>query len=99
VIEEAMGPKPFTQEELDGHKVRTRAQTVRAAQASGELAANLAQHQTLYGDWREFFRAAQRVQALTLADLDAAMKRALRASNRTVAMLVPPGSGGAGGGN
>ncbi|HSQ59092.1 MAG TPA: pitrilysin family protein [Acidobacteriota bacterium] len=99
VIGEAMGAKPFTQTELDGHKVRTRAQTVRAAQANGELAANLAQHQTLYGDWREFFRAAQRVQALTLADLDAAMKRSMRAANRTVAMLVPPGSGGAGGGN
>lgn len=99
VIEEAMGPKPFTQAELDGYKVRTRAQTVRAAQANSELAANLAQHQTLYGDWREFFRAAQRVQALTVADLDAAMKRAMRSSNRTVAMIVPPGSGGAGGGN
>lgn len=98
VIEEAMGPKPFTQEELDGHKVRTRAQTVRAAQANSELAANLAQHQTLYGDWREFFRAAQRVQALTLADLDAAMKRTLKASNRTVAMIVPPSGAATGGG-
>jgi predicted Zn-dependent peptidase len=99
VIEEAMGPKPFTREELDGHKVRTRAQTVRAAQENSGLASSLAEAQTIYGDWREFFRTARRVQELTLADLDAAMKKAIRASNRTVAMLVPPGSGAAGGGN
>jgi predicted Zn-dependent peptidase len=89
-IEEAMGPKPFTQEELDGYKVRTRAQMVRVAQSNSGLASELAQAQTIHGDWREFFRGAQRVQALTLTDLQAAMKEALRANNRTVAMIVPP---------
>jgi predicted Zn-dependent peptidase len=85
-----MGPKPFTQEELDGYKVRTRAQMVRVAQSNSGLASELAQAQTIHGDWREFFRGAQRVQALTLTDLQAAMKEALRANNRTVAMIVPP---------
>jgi predicted Zn-dependent peptidase len=90
VLEEAMGPAPFTQEELDGYKVRTRANMVRAAQSNDGLAGELAQAQTLYGDWREFFRGVQRVQALTVADLQAAMRAAVRANNRTVAMIVPP---------
>ena len=90
VIEEAMGPKPFAQEELDGYKVRTRAQMVRVAQSNSGLASELAQAQTLYGDWHEFFRGAQRVQALTLTDIGPAMKAALRTNNRTVAMIVPP---------
>lgn len=98
VIEEAMGPKPFTPEELDGYKVRTRAQMVGAAQSNDGLAGELAQAQTLYGDWREFFRSAQRVQALTVADLGAAMQAAMRPSNRTVAMIVPPKAAASGGG-
>lgn len=96
VIEETMGPKPFIQQELDGYKVRTRAQMVRAAQSNSGLASELAQAQTLYGDWREFFRGAQRVQALTLDDLGAAMKDAMRNDNRTVAMIVPPKTADAG---
>jgi predicted Zn-dependent peptidase len=98
VIDEAMGPSPFRQEELDGYKVRTRAEMVRGAQGNEELAGNLAEAQTIYGDWHEFFRGAQRVQALTLADLEAVMKTAMRRSNRTVAMLVPPGAAEAEGG-
>jgi len=98
VIGEAMGSKPFTQEELDGYKVRTRAQMVRVAQSNSGLASELAQYQTIYGDWREFFRGAQRVQALSLADLGAAMSAAMRVNNRTVAMIVPPKTADAAGG-
>lgn len=97
VLEEAMGPTPFTQGELDGYKVRTRAEMVRAAQSNDRLAGELAQAQSLYGDWREFFRGVQRVQALTIADLEAAMKAAVRANNRTVAMIVPPRTAAGGG--
>jgi len=96
VIEEAMGSKPFTQEELDGFKVRTRAQMVQSAQSNDGLISELTQAQALYGDWREFFRNAQRAQSLTLADLAGAMKSAIRANNRTVAMIVPPKTTAAG---
>jgi predicted Zn-dependent peptidase len=70
---------------------------VRAAQGNDDLASNLAQSQTLYGGWREFFLGAQRVQALTLGDLQAAMNASLHANNRTVAMIVPPAPADEGG--
>jgi predicted Zn-dependent peptidase len=63
---------------------------VRTAQSNDGLAGALAQAQTLYGDWREFFRGAARVQALSLPDLAAAMTASIRTNNRTVAMIVPP---------
>jgi predicted Zn-dependent peptidase len=86
----ASGTKPFTAEELEGYKVRTRAARIAAAEGNSELASGLAMAQTLYGDWREFFREQERVQALTLADVEAAMKRSLVRTNRTVAMIVNP---------
>ena len=69
---------------------------VQSAQSNDGLISELTQAQALYGDWREFFRNAQRAQALTLADLAGAMKSAIRANNRTVAMIVPPKTTAAG---
>ncbi len=94
VIDEVLGDKPFTQEELDGYKVRVRAQKIGAAEDNGQLAGELAQAQVLYGGWREFFREQERVQALTPQDLIAVMKQALVKSNRTVAMIVNPSQDG-----
>ncbi|MBI5837549.1 MAG: insulinase family protein [Candidatus Eisenbacteria bacterium] len=88
VIDEVMTSKPFTQEELDGYKVRTRAQMVGSAESREDLASELAQAQTLFGDWREFFRQAERVQGLTVQDLTDAMKRTMVKSNRTVGLIV-----------
>lgn len=90
VIAEAMGAKPFTQEELDGYKVRVRAQKIGAVEDNGELAGELAQAQALYGGWREFFREQERVQALTPGDLQAVMHAGLVKRNRTVASIVNP---------
>jgi predicted Zn-dependent peptidase len=90
VIDEAMTTRPFTMEELDGFKVRTRAAMVNSADGNQSLAGALAQAQMLHGDWREFFREAERVQGLKTTDLEAALKTAIRKSNRTVAMIVNP---------
>ncbi len=94
VIEEAMGAKPFTKEELDGYKVRVRAQKIGAVEDNGNLALELAQAQALYGGWREFFREQERVQKLTPEDLTAVMRKGLVKSNRTVASIVNPPQGG-----
>ena len=67
-----------------------RADRIRAAADNASLAGALAQAQNLYGDWRQFFREQERVQALTLADLAAAQKRSLIRSNRTVGVIVNP---------
>jgi predicted Zn-dependent peptidase len=94
VIADAMGGKPFTNEELDGSKVRVRAQKIGSAEDNGELAGELAQAQALYGGWREFFREQERVQTLTPDDLTAVMREGLVKSNRTVATIVNPPAGG-----
>lgn len=90
VIDEALGAKPFTKEELDGYKVRVRAQKIGAVEDNGDLAGELAQAQALYGGWHEFFREQERVQSLTTADLAAVMRKGMVKSNRTVATIVNP---------
>ncbi len=90
VIDDVLGAHPFTAEELQGYKVRMRAEKIGAMEENGEVAGQLAQAQTLYGDWREFFREQERVQSLTVEDLTAAMRVALVKSNRTVGMIQPP---------
>jgi predicted Zn-dependent peptidase len=97
-IDEIMASKPFTQEELDGYKVRTRSQMVRTAESRERLAEELAYAQTFSGDWHEFFRQAERAQALTVDDVMTAMKQTLVRSNRTVGMIVNPKTQTAAGG-
>ena len=78
----------FTEEELDGYKVRTRAQKIGIAESNSSLALELAQTQEIMGDWREWFRDIERVQALKVEDLTRAMEKTLVKSNRTVGMIV-----------
>lgn len=95
-MDEVMTTKPFTQEELEGYKVRVRAQKISQVDRNSGLADALAQAQIMKGDWREFFRDAERVQALTVDDLMAALRTSVRRSNRTVGMIVPPKTASAG---
>ena len=90
VIEEATTTKPFTDEELDGYKVRVRAEKIGAVAENSQLAGELSQSQALYGDWHEFFREQERLQSLKPADLAAAIRSALVRSNRTVAYIKNP---------
>ena len=90
VIDSALTSQPFTAEELAGYKVRVRAAKIGAVDDNSSLAGELAQAQALYGNWRDFFREQERIQALTPADLTAALKAVYSKSNRTVAMLKNP---------
>jgi predicted Zn-dependent peptidase len=90
VLDSIATAKPFTAEELAGYKVRVRAQKIGAVDGNLSLAGELAQAQNLYGDWHQFFREQERVQALTVDELMGAMKRSLVRSNRTVGMIVNP---------
>lgn len=95
VIEKAMTTEPITAEELDGYKVRVRAAKIGAVDDNSSLAGELAQSQSLYGDWREFFRETERVLSLTPDDLTRALKSAIMKKNRTVAMMVAPAASAA----
>ena len=85
-----VGVLVYSKAELEGYKVRVRAQNIAQAERNSTLADALARAQILQGDWREFFREQERVQALTVADLTEAMRRSLVKRNRTVAMIVNP---------
>jgi len=79
---------PFTADELAGYKVRLKARQIAAVEGNADLASELAQAQTLQGDWREFFRDQERAKRLTPDDLMSAMNTAFVRSNRTVGMIV-----------
>jgi len=90
VMDSVLAVSPLTAAELDGYKVRVRARNIAQAERNSSLTDALVRAQILRGDWREFFREQERVQALTVADLVAAMKASLVRSNRTVGMIVNP---------
>jgi predicted Zn-dependent peptidase len=98
VVEDVRSAHPFSQAELDGYKVRVRAQKLGAVEENASLAHELGHAQALQRDWRAFFREQDRVQALTLDDLTRALG-AFTAENRVVAMLAPPKPGAKPGAN
>jgi predicted Zn-dependent peptidase len=87
---DSIASRPFTNEELSGYKVRMKAKKIEAAEDNASLAGELAQAQDLYGDWHEFFRESERVQALSPTDVMEVMKSDLVRLNRTVGMIVNP---------
>ncbi len=90
VMDSVLTVTPFTAAELDGYKVRVRAGNIGRAEQNSQLTDALVRAQIVNGDWREFFRQQERVQALTVDDVVTAMKASLVKSNRTVAMIVNP---------
>jgi len=96
VVQDASTAHPLTQEELDGYKVRARAQKLGAVEQNASLAHELGHAQALHHGWRAFFREQAEVQALTLDDLAQAL-RSFTAQNRVVAMLTPPPAAAKGG--
>ncbi len=90
IMDSILAVQPFKADELEGYKVRVRAQNIARAERNSSLTDALVRAQIIQGDWREFFREQERVQALTVDDVMAAMRRSLIKSNRTVAMIVNP---------
>jgi predicted Zn-dependent peptidase len=81
---------PFTAAELAGYRVRVRSEKIQAAESNSSLASELSLAQDLYGDWHEFFREQERVQALTPGDVMDVMKSVMVRSNRTVGLIENP---------
>ncbi len=75
-----------TDEELAKFKTRTKADLLRAIRDNQALAAQFAEHQLLYGDWRELFRYLDRIDKVTKADIRRVAGETFRKNNRTVAM-------------
>ncbi len=81
-----------TAEELARFKARAKASLLRSLRSNLGLAIGLADTHRLHGDWRELFRAVDRYDRVTTADIRRVAGAAFRASNRTSAQIVttPP---------
>ncbi len=73
--------------ELERYKTRTKAELLRGLADNEGLAHQLAEYQTLFGDWRELFRQLSKVDAVTKADVKRVAGKTFVASNRTTARI------------
>jgi predicted Zn-dependent peptidase len=74
-------------EELQSVKTRVRAGLLRQLDSNDGLALQLAQYQTLYGDWRELFREVERIDKVTPQDIRRVAAATFVPTNRTVATV------------
>ncbi len=81
----ADGPGPA---ELQRVRNQVLAGSYRRLQSNLGLAFQLADSETLWGDWRTTFRASNRMRAVTAADVRRVAARYFTRENRTVATLV-----------
>jgi predicted Zn-dependent peptidase len=87
----------ISDDELKMVKTRAKANLIRSLDSNEGLAQNLAEYQTLYGDWRELFRSVDRIDRVSKADIRRVANEVFVPTNRTVAIIehVPATSGGA----
>jgi predicted Zn-dependent peptidase len=82
--------EPPTQAELDAAKLRYRKQFVNGLEDNLGLATALAYNNATLGDWRDSFRRAEAVAAVTPADVQRVAATYFTKANRTVGTLVKP---------
>lgn len=94
---ERLKSEDVSDDELKMVKTRVKANLIRSLDSNEGLAQNLAVYQTVYGDWRDLFRAVDRVNAVTKADIRRVANQVFVPTNRTVGIIenVAAGNGGA----
>ncbi len=75
-----------TAEELEGVKRRARADFLRGLQGNNGLAGQLAMTHAMTGDWRELFEEVERMEAVTVEDIQRVAEEIFQRTNRSVAM-------------
>ena len=85
---ERLKSKDLGADDLARAKTRAKAGLLRSLRNNFGLANNIAQWQTLFGDWRELFRYVDRIDAVTAEDVRRVAGETLVAKNRTVGMIV-----------
>src|SRR5438270_8361734 len=73
--------------ELKMVKTRAKATLIRGLDSNEGLATDLALYQTLYDDWRELFRAVNKINAVTKADIRRVANQVFVPTNRTVGVI------------
>jgi predicted Zn-dependent peptidase len=82
--------EPIPAEELDKIKARSKAEFINQledAQGFSGLPVQLALYQTMWGDWHQMFRELDRINAVTVEDIQRVAKQYLTKKNRVVVML------------
>ena len=74
-------------EELQSVKTRAKAVLIRKLDSNGGLALELAEYQTIYGDWRQLFKDVDEIDKVTPADIRRVAAATFTPNNRTVAMI------------
>ena len=74
-------------EELAAFKTRNRVDTLRGLADNEGLANQLAQYQTMFGDWRQLFRELDQADKVTKADIRRVANKVFVGSNRTSARI------------
>ena len=85
---ERLRNEPVGEEELEMVKTRARAGLVRSLASNTGIAGQLTAYHALYGDWRELFRSVERIQEVTVEDVQRVARETFVPTNRTVAMIV-----------
>jgi predicted Zn-dependent peptidase len=84
---ERLKNEDVSDEELKMVKTRAKANLIRSLGSNEGLAEQLAIYQARYGDWRELFRAVERIEKVTKADIRRVANKTFVASNRTVGII------------
>jgi predicted Zn-dependent peptidase len=74
-------------DDLKAIKTRAKAELLRQLDSNGGLALQLAESQTMHGDWRELFREVDEIDRVTAADVRRVAKELFVPSKRTVGMV------------
>jgi len=77
----------ITDEELAMVKTRAKADLIRSMDTNLGLAVNLAESQTLFGDWKQSFDYVKKIEAVTKEDIRRVAAKTFVETNRTVGMI------------
>ena len=73
-------------------KTRTKARLIRGLGANQGIAVNLAEYQSMRGDWRELFREVDRIERVSKADVRRVAEKTFVSTNRTVGIIETTGA-------
>lgn len=77
----------ISEEDLTKIKARTKASLINQLDDNQGLALQLAGYQVFWGDWRELFQELDRINAVTVEDVQRVAKKYLTKKNRVVGMI------------
>ncbi|HKY32437.1 MAG TPA: pitrilysin family protein [Candidatus Polarisedimenticolia bacterium] len=84
---ERLKKEEISDDELAMVKTRAKAALIRSLDSNGGLAMNLAEYQTVFGDWRELFNWVEKIDKVTKADIRRVANETFVDTNRTVGMI------------